>query len=699
MADSQRMWADKSETQRLLEENRRLAQRYLELENSSRRQVEKLRTANDVLAKGESHIRILLENAAIGFAMLDTNMIVVAANQTLTATLGYTEEEMTGEYLGNYVYVAKLPNFTRLFGGSDEARSAQETIELVNREGALVPCRIAVSDWLDDKGESRGSFVLVFNIGEELDSIRRLREMELAVAETEKARKLFLDVVSRELRSPVTGIMGMIRMLMDADLSERQNELAGVIYSSANSLSRLVDDLVDIAKLDALDLKLEPTPVNPMQLVNSVDRMFHVRSEEKGLELGVTVGPAVPEAIMADGDRVRRVLAHLVDNAIKFTEKGRVTISLDLVGDNLRFMVSDTGPGLSAEINRDPFGERTSDSASLRRHGGVGLGLAICRRLVNLMGGKIDYESTPGRGSEFHFTLPVVIPDAKGQTLMMPPLDAMRLPPMSILLADGNPMNRRVVKAFLQYDGHNLAVVDNGLDAAERCRAGGFDVALIDLSLPKLDGMQTLLLIRDDEKATGRPKLPVVLMGSHGGTRETGYYLRNGADAMVKKPIQPVELMAAMSKATGVKPVSVARREAPGVYAAETSGGSLRRIDGTQLVNLRQVMLDEQFLGILRFFLDDAIPGIINLRDMAAAAEPDRERIAFAAGKAKGMAGYLGFTALDELLGRIIVACRDHVAAEVLRAMTGELSLVVDDTLEELKRILPEVYATLNFNA
>ncbi len=682
----------------LLEENRRLAQRYLELEESARRQLDKLRLANSVLARGEADMRLLLENADIGFALLDLNLRVVSVNQTLCSLLGYFENELPGENFNNFVYVGKLPIFSRMTGQSAGRGRGRAAIDLVARDGHLVPCQVAVSDWLNEEGAVLGTFLLVFGVGEEKRSEAKLRDLEEAMAGVEKSRAFFLDVVARELRTPASGIMGMIRMLMDTELGERQAELAGVIHSSASSLVRLVDDIVDVSGAEPGSGD-GPAPLYPAELLRNAANLFGVRAEEKGLEIRVNVSPAVPERIVGDARRLRRVLTHLLDNALKFTDHGHVALSLDVIGDNLRFMVSDTGQGLRPEPGRDIFGDEVGeDSPEARRHGGIGVGLSVCRRLVAAMGGKIGYESEPGRGSEFHFTVPLqaALAGSGEEAKLEPPPEAIRLAPLRILLADGNPLGRRVVEAYLRFDGHALTLADNGLDAAAKCRGKAFDLVILDLHLPKIDGLQALRLIRDEELAAGRARVPVLLLAPPGRLRDAEQVGRAGGDGVVAKPVQPVALMAAIAGAAGVKPLGVARVRAPAQYAAESSGASIRRLDGVQLVNLRQATPGDQFLGILRFFMEDAVPGIIGLREMADREDPDHERIAFAASKARGLAGYLGFAALADLLKRLEEAGRTGAEPERLRSLAVELPMVTDDSLEELKRIMPEAFATIS---
>ncbi len=690
---------EKEQRERLLEENRRLVQRCLELEGAYRKQMEKLQTANAVLAQGDVDLRILLENSAIGFALTDLNLRIASANATFADTLGYTQPELAGVNLTNFVYVGKLPEFNRLCSRHDRDPKADAVIELVSRSGALVPCRIAISDWQDEQGAAKGHFVLAFDAGPELMAAGRMREMEHDLAEANKTRKLFLEVIARELRTPASGVVGMSRMLMDAGLNERQAELAGVINSSASSLVRIVDDVVDVANLDSGQVKAEPAPVSPSDLANGVANLFSVRAEEKSLELRVQTSPGVPDPIMADPHLLRRVLAHLLDNAVKFTERGHITLAIDVLDDRLRFMVSDTGPGIHPEVGDIRYEPGTlPDNPGTRRLGGIGAGLSLCRRMVAALGGTLAYESEVGRGTEFHFTIPIRRPRANRDTQRIEaPAESMRLPSQAILLADGVPMSRRVIQAYLTFDGHRLTVTDNGVEATEKARAGKFDLIILDLGLPKLDGMETLRLIREDEKARAVKKTPILITAAKGQMREPEYYTRAGADGVVAKPVTPVELMTAVSKATGAQPLFVTRQKAPTQYQPRAGGGSIRRIDGNQLASLRAVMPDDQFFGILRFFMEDAIPDILALgKNFGLGDGLDRERLAFKLEKSRGLAGYLGFTSLTDLLEKMEKAARTRASLDTLRKLADEIPQITDDSLEELQRVIPEAFATIS---
>lgn len=688
----------KERHQQLIEENRRLVQRCLELEAASRQQLEKLRAANAVLTRGEADLRALLENASIAFALTDLNLRIASANQTMANILGYGTAELPGVNFTNFVYVGKLPAFNRLVGRDAGSATAEEIVELVARDGALIPCRVVVSSWLDENGAVRGHFILAFDAGPEIVAAGRLRDMEQSVAETEKSRSLFMEVISRELRAPASSVVGMSRMLMDAGLDGRQAELAGVIHSSAGSLVRLVDDLIDVANIGRGDPKARPEPVSPNDLAVGVANLFNVRAEEKGLKLSVNTAPAVPGRVMLDPHLLRRVLAHLLDNSIKFTEKGGITLAIDVVGPRIRFMVSDTGPGVDPEVENDLFrSEVFQHSPSASRYGGIGVGLAICRRLVAAMGGNIGHESEPGRGSEFHFALPLIHARPNADTRRLEaPAEAVHLPPLSILVADANPISSRFIQACLHFDGHSVTITDNGVDAAEKCRDNHYDLAVLDSLLPKLDGLQTLRLIREGEKERPGRRIRTLIMTSAEQLRASDVYRQAGADGVVAKPLRVVEFMNAAARAAGVQPLAVSRAQPPAQYVAGAGGGAIRRLDGTQLVNLSQSMPKSQFVGIMRHFMDDAVPDLLRLKTRALAPDPDHERIAFAAAKGRGLAGYLGFSALADVLKKLEKAGREHAPPAELARVADGIQPAVDDSLEEMQRILPETFALIS---
>ncbi len=680
----------------LLEENRRLAQRYLELEESARRRIDKLEAANATLKKGDSDLRRLIEVAAFGFMLLNKDLCFVSANRALCELLGYAYPDLSGLDFRQFVYVEKLPAFIRLAGTAAKLGTASADIDILDAKGSILHCRFSAGRWDDEKNQYQGVFILVMDISHEIRAAKRIKRLRIAAKENEKTRQLLLDIVGREIRSPVNSIIGMTRMLLETKLDDRQHDLAGVIHSSASLLGKLVDNLLDIAELESDDVKIRLHPVRLAGLVLGVTTFFANWADEKGVILDVSLAPGLPEAVMADSTRVRRVLTNLVDNALKFTDAGRVTISVDALADKLRFMVSDTGRGLYSGAGEEIFDNfANAGNADTRRFGGLGAGLSIAKRLVSLMGGQIGFESSQGRGSEFHFYIPLVpVPvseiSAEDELLAQPA--AIRLPPQRILLVEANPLGRRSVSSMLRLDGHEVVAVEGGLEAADRLRNGGFDVILLDMHMASLDGLQTLKIIRDQEQSGRSKRTPALAMVAAALAKPDDFYLSQGFDGAVLKPVRSADLMQAISKATGVKPLAVMEPMAEPAYIADAEDAPIRRIDARQFTNIREVMFGDQFIGVFRVFIEESVPDIMHIIDMAQGPEPDRERIAFIASKTRGMAGYLGMSHLAESLAAVEQEVSVGTSDSRLAELAEDLHNIMDDTLVELKRIAPGVF-------
>ncbi len=366
-------------TERLLEENKRLARRCIELESLMHREVERLRAANERLLHGKTDLRVLLQDAAVGVALVDMNLRIASANRALANALGYAVAELPGVTFSNFVYVGKLSPFTRLVNRSATHAGAEEIIELVARDGTLLPCRLEAGHWLDNDGAQQGHILLVFDARTEVLAGTRLREAEQALAEVEWGRRLVLESLG-----------GATERLSRRD---------------AGDFERLVMDVLDIVRTGRAGGAPRVSDMAPADLAESVLSLFRRRAEEKGVALRAVVEEGVPATLTLESGRLRRALAHLVDNALRNTEQGEVLLRMDVTGGWLRLMVSDTGGGLPADTREALIRDSLSPEApaSLPAAGG----LAACRRFVAAMGGRFAFESAPGEGSEFHILLPL----------------------------------------------------------------------------------------------------------------------------------------------------------------------------------------------------------------------------------------------------------------------------------------------------
>lgn len=342
------------------------------------------------------------------------------------------------------------------------------------------------------------------------------RELEAARDAAEaasRAKSRFLAVMSHELRTPMTGVIGMVDLMMGTALSAEQRRYLDTLRSSADSLLVVLNDILDFSKIEAGQLVLEAIPINVPALVEDVRRLFAPAAAQKNVELRAFTPACLLPDMLGDPTRLRQILMNLVGNAVKFTSHGHIEIRLaaadrDDAGWRLRFEVADTGIGIDPAVMPVLFESFTqADVSTTRKFGGTGLGLAICRRLVGMMGGTIQANSRPGEGSLFTFTVNLAaIPSVSAEVASSPQDGAETTDRVRVLVAEDNPVNRMLIGTMLERMGHSVSAVENGARAVEAVRDGGYDIVLMDMQMPEMDGDTAAAVIRSlDPPISGIP--------------------------------------------------------------------------------------------------------------------------------------------------------------------------------------------------
>ena len=400
---------------------------------------------------------------------------------------------------------------------------------------------------------------------EELVAVRTaaLAKAKEGAEAADRAKSLFLATMSHEIRTPMNGVLGFARMLEAGHLNPDQREYVESILSSGAMLLTLLNDILDLSKIEAGAMQIERKPVDLRRVARNVARLFASAAERKNLRLDCVVDESVPARVYGDTIRITQVLTNLVSNSVKFTDQGSVEVRISAQtaaapdgtpGQEIVFRVRDTGIGITdAEMARLFRSFSQADSSTTRRFGGTGLGLVITRRLCGLMGGSLDAESKSNKGSTFTARIRTdVAPEeaaAEGAPDSQRPGGAASGGPLDVLLVEDNPLNRRLGQAMLGRLGHRTAFASNGREALERIQDRRFDVVLMDVQMPEMDGLTATRLIRERESRDGNRRLPIIAVTADAMIDDRKRCLLAGMDDYLMKPLDLDLLSNALLKA------------------------------------------------------------------------------------------------------------------------------------------------------
>ena len=449
---------------------------------------------------------------------------------------------------------------------------------------------------------------------------QRTEALEEAVKQAvsaNQAKSEFLANISHELRTPMSGVLGMIDIVLDTHLTSEQREHLETAQRCAHSLLALLNDILDLSKIEAGKMALETIPFDLHGVIDNCVKTHLPKARQKGLALIAKVDPSVPQQIVGDPLRIRQILVNLVSNAVKFTEQGFVRIQVSAqpvpgtTKTDLHIAVSDTGMGIPREKLSEIFEKFTqADGSVTRKFGGTGLGLAITRRLVEMHNGRIWVESEVGQGSCFHAVLqcetPVLEPVQKAPAASAdaaPPTQRKAGSAAKILVVEDNAVNQKVVTTILRKNGYTVRVATHGGEAMEALAQEDFDLVLMDVQMPVLDGLEATRLIRREPKWK---HLPIVAMTAHAMTGDRQRCLQAGMNGYVSKPVHPAHLLATIESYLHAAPAS----EGDGGLPAPEEPGPIDAALAAQLLDNKPALMR----GLLDLFLQTVPERLRNLR-------------------------------------------------------------------------------------
>lgn len=504
--------------------------------------------SSQAILESEQKYRRIIENMELGLLVVDNKGIIVRVYDGFCAMTGYSREELIGmshEMLLPPEWMAHIEAET---AKRRKGISGLYEVELLRKDGRRIWVLISGTPMYNAQKKIIGSIGIHYDVTEQKKLQQELEEARRLALAAQEAEKLFLATMSHEIRTPLNAIIGMTYLLRETPLDPEQEEYINLLRSAAGILQRLISDILDLSRIEAGQVEIRERAFDLVAMINALLKTFEIKIDPAQVRLSVAIDPALDRKLIGDDLMLNQILLNLLDNAVKFTERGQIVVRVDKVGQTgqkikIRFSVSDTGIGIDADRLTRIFDKYQQANPEIKaKYGGTGLGLAITLKLVELQGGRIWVESTPGKGSAFYVELeylPVATSAVPAHSLQEDQ-KTVALPPSPILIVEDNPMNRRYIEVLLQKWGIPFDVAEDGETAILLCQVKSYCLIIMDLQLPGRDGFETTHAIRNDSNRN--QATPVVAVSAAAGAGDCEKARQSGINGFLPKPFTPSKL-------------------------------------------------------------------------------------------------------------------------------------------------------------
>ena len=505
-----------------------------------------------------------------GFAFFDADSRMIAANRAWLAVFDGLDEVKPGI---SYAEILRIITDEGIFDIGDQAPHEWREFMLDRWQGPA-PEPIVLQLWsghyiriIDQPGADGDVVSLAHDISDTIRHEKELKEARRRAEAANRAKSAFLANMSHEIRTPLNGVIGVAQVLAKTDLDDRQREMLELVRSSGVTLQQLLSDILDLARVESGRMELRQDTFDLAQTVREAGQLYASAAADKGLQFFVDIAPDAQVHVSGDVVRLKQVLTNLVSNAVKFTSRGFVSLTASTAEEQdgvpvFRFTVEDTGVGFDSTDKDRLFARfEQADGSITRRFGGSGLGLAISRQLAAMTGGELDCESEPGGGSAFILTLPLPLAEAPAASETAKAPAGVDDHPLRVLLADDHPTNRRVIELILSQADVELVIAEDGAQAVEAFRSDRFDVILMDMQMPVMDGLTATREIRLHEAAMDQPRTPLVMLTANALPEHVASAEAAGADRHMSKPVSAetlLETVAELAMGAGDRAVNAA---------------------------------------------------------------------------------------------------------------------------------------------